>query len=60
MILPEVRDKRFVLIRRGCTLTDDNHRLLATWAAECAEHVLPIYESVCTDDERPALGYAAK
>jgi hypothetical protein len=29
MILPEVRDPRFVTIRRGGTLTDAHHRLLA-------------------------------
>lgn len=25
-------------------LTDDDHRLLALWAATCAEHVLPLFE----------------
>ena len=40
MILPKVRDPRFVTIRRGGTLTDSDHHLLALWAASCAEHVL--------------------
>lgn len=40
MILPEVRDPRMVTIRRGGSLTDDHHRLLARWAADCAEHDL--------------------
>ena len=40
MILPKVRDPRFVKIRRGGTLTDSDHQLLALWAASCAEHVL--------------------
>ena len=40
MILPKVRDPRFVTIRRGGTLTDADHHLLALWAASCAEHVL--------------------
>jgi hypothetical protein len=45
MILPKVRDPRFVTIRRGGTLTDSNHHLLALWAASCAEHVLHLFES---------------
>jgi hypothetical protein len=53
MILPKVRDPRFVTIRRGGTLTDDDHRLLALWAASCAEHVLGLFESARPDDLRP-------
>jgi hypothetical protein len=40
-------------------MTDDTHRLLALWAADCAEHVLPIFEVVCPDDESPRLAIAA-
>ena len=53
MILPKVRDPRFVTIRRGGTLTDSDHRLLALWAASCAEHVLDLFESAQPDDPRP-------
>ncbi|MFG1675311.1 putative immunity protein [Micromonospora sp. NPDC049282] len=53
MILPKVRDPRFVTIRRGGTLTDDHHRLLALWAADCAEHVLGLFEAVRPGDPRP-------
>lgn len=53
MILPEVRDPRFVTIRRGGTLTDADHHLLALWAAVCAEHVLPLFESAHPGDPRP-------
>ena len=53
MILPKVRDPRYITIRRGGTLTDDAHRLLALWAATCAEHVLPVFESARPDDDRP-------
>ena len=53
MILPKVRDPRFITIRRGGTLTDSDHRLLALWAAACAEHVLPLFESVQPSDPRP-------
>lgn len=53
MILPKIRDPRFITIRRGGTLTDSDHRLLALWAAACAEHVLHLFESVQPADSRP-------
>lgn len=53
MILPTVRDPRLVTIRRGGSLTDEDHHRLALWAAECAEHVLPLFEAVRPDDQRP-------
>ena len=53
MILPQVRDPRLVTVRRGGSLTDEHHHLLALWAAECAEHVLPLFEAACPDDLRP-------
>jgi hypothetical protein len=53
VILPKVRDPRLITIRRGGTLTDDDHRLLAMWAAACAEHVLPLFEQERPDDPRP-------
>ncbi len=53
MILPKQRDPRLVTIRRGGTLTDADHRLLALWAAACAEHVLHLFEAARPDDPRP-------
>src|ERR1700716_2113453 len=53
MILPKVRDPRFVTIRRGGTLTDSDHHLLALWAASCAEHILDWFELIRPDDPRP-------
>lgn len=53
MILPKERDPRFITIRRGGTLSDSDHRLLALWAAACAEHVLHLFESVQQSDSRP-------
>lgn len=53
MILSQPRDPRFITIRRGGSLTDDTHHLLALWAALCAEHVLPLFESVRPDDPHP-------
>jgi hypothetical protein len=49
--MPGVRGR--VTIRRGGTLTDSDHRLLAEWAADCAEHVLPLFEAVQPADARP-------
>jgi hypothetical protein len=53
MILPKIRDPRFVTIRRGGTLTDPDHQLLALWAASCAEHVLDFFELARPEDPRP-------
>lgn len=53
VILPKQRDPRFITVRRGGTLQDPDHRLLATWAADCAEHVLPLFEAVRPADARP-------
>src|SRR5690606_27891019 len=53
MILPKQRDPRFITVRRGGTLLDEHHHLLATWAADCAEHVLQIFEQANPDDDRP-------
>lgn len=53
MILSKVRDPRLVTTRRGGTLTDERHHLLALWAAGCAEHVLDLFESSRPDDPRP-------
>lgn len=47
------RDPRFVTVRRGGTLKDSDHRLLAAWAADCAEHVLHHFSSQYPDDDRP-------
>ncbi len=40
-------------MRRGGTLEDADHRLLAVWAADCAEHVLRFFEDVQPNDRRP-------
>ena len=39
-----MRDRRFVAAHRGGPLVLANHRLLAAWAADCAEHLLPLFE----------------
>ncbi len=53
VILPKVRDPRFITVRRGGTLQDDDHRLLALWAAACAGHVLHHFEEARPKDDRP-------
>ena len=53
MILSDVRDPRLVTVRRGGTLQDADHRRLAGWAADCAEHVLEHFERARPGDDRP-------
>ncbi len=47
-----MRDRRLVAVHRGGPLDLARRRLLAAWAADCAEHVLPYFEK-CNSDERP-------
>ena len=47
------RDARFVTVRRGGTLEDGHHRLLAAWAADCAEHILVLFSAQHPQDDRP-------
>jgi hypothetical protein len=53
MIFGEKPDPRLVTVRRGGTLTDAHHHLLALWAADCAEHVLHFFETERPGDNRP-------
>ncbi|HEX7222893.1 MAG TPA: hypothetical protein VF231_06565 [Candidatus Limnocylindrales bacterium] len=53
MILPRIRDPRFITVRRGGSLKDGDHRRLATWAADCAAHVLHHFELARPEDDRP-------
>jgi hypothetical protein len=47
-----MRNRRFVAVHRGGSLSIEHHRQLTSWAADCAEHVLPIF-AACNADERP-------
>lgn len=58
MILPFERDARFITLRRGGTLSDAHHKLLALWAVECAEHVLHEFARVRPADDRPRRALA--
>jgi len=53
MILPKIRDPRFITVRRGGSLQDDDHHRLAMWAADCAQHVLHHFEQARPEDDRP-------
>jgi len=53
VILSKVRDPRLMTVRRGGTLIDADHHLLALWAADCAQHVLDLFERERPDDDRP-------
>ncbi|WP_454117801.1 putative immunity protein [Microbacterium lacticum] len=35
------------------SLSDTNRRLVAAWAADCAEHVVDLFELDAPDDDRP-------
>jgi len=48
-----MRDDRFKAVHRGGPLDLNRHRLLAIWAADCAEHVLPLYGEQYPQDDRP-------
>ena len=48
-----MRDERFKTVHRGGPLDLYRHRLLAHWAAECAEHVLPLFSQHYPQDDRP-------
>lgn len=43
------RDQRFVAEHRGGSLKRGDHALMAAWAADCAEHVLHLFESLNAD-----------
>ncbi|MEO6955424.1 MAG: putative immunity protein [Antricoccus sp.] len=53
MILPKIRDPRLVTVRRGGSLSDADHHALARWAADCAKHVLDLFERSKPADARP-------
>ena len=53
MILPKIRDPRFITVRRGGSLPDSDHHRLAIWAADCAQHVLHHFEQARPGDDRP-------
>jgi len=42
-----------ITVRRGGTLQDSDHHLLAVWAADCAQHVLHFFEEAQPGDDRP-------
>jgi hypothetical protein len=53
-----MRDPRFVAVHRGGSLDLTRHRLLASWAADCAEHVLPLFTAKYPEDDRPRRAIA--
>lgn len=53
VIFSKIPDPRLITIRRGGTLQDADHRLLAVWAAGCAQHVLHYFEQAQPNDDRP-------
>ena len=47
-----MRDRRFIAVHRGGLLDRASHALLARWAADCAEEVLPLF-ALGSADPRP-------
>jgi hypothetical protein len=45
----KMRDQRFVAAHRGGPLSKEQHQQLMGWAADCAEHVLPL---IAENDDR--------
>ena len=54
-----MRDQRFVAAHRGGPLTLEHHHQLAQWAADCADHVLPLFAVQHPEDDRPRNAIAA-
>lgn len=54
-----MRDQRFIAVHRGGPLNLHRHRLLAAWAADCAEHVLSLFSNQYPADARPEQAIAA-
>ncbi len=53
MIFSKIKDPRLITVRRGGTLQDADHHLLAVWAADCAQHVLHFFEQAQPGNDRP-------
>jgi hypothetical protein len=53
MIFTKERDPRLITVRRGGSLSDRDHRLLAVWAADCTQHVLHLFDRERPADDRP-------
>jgi hypothetical protein len=50
MLLPQLENLR---VRSPQTLSEADRRIVAAWAADCAEHVLEIFEAAAPGDSRP-------
>ncbi len=42
-----------MIAQRAKRLDVQDHRLLAIWASDCAKHVLPYFEGIYPEDNRP-------
>jgi hypothetical protein len=53
---PVAWGKRLMNLEPGAmTLSEEDRRLIALWAADCAERVLPLFEAQAPSDTRPRL-----
>jgi hypothetical protein len=42
-----------MIVTNAKSLDEQDHELLAIWASDCAEHVLPYFEKIYPEDDRP-------
>jgi hypothetical protein len=48
-----VQKSTSMTVKQAKRLNKQDHRLLALWAADCAEHVLANFEGLYPNDDRP-------
>lgn len=46
-------ERKVTTVRSAQSLSEGDRRLVAFWAADCAEHVLPLFEAEASADDRP-------
>ena len=52
--MPKIARRATVSQQPGAlTLSEDDRRVLAVWAADCAERTLPLFEAQAPNDARP-------
>ena len=42
-----------MIAKHARRLDEQDHKILALWASDCAEHVLPFFEQIYPEDKRP-------
>lgn len=53
-----MRDPRFIATHRGGLLAPEHHRQFVAWAADCAQHLITLWQNH-SEDERPLQAISA-